>query len=77
MGWWKVGADTLAASRFVISPLAEATASLMTLERGTAGNPAVRAWWDEHRPAYRRRLAADPITALTLRGDREIGRAHV
>ena len=25
MGWWQVSADTLAESRFVISPLAEAT----------------------------------------------------
>ena len=28
MGWWQVSADTLAGSRFVISPLAEATAMI-------------------------------------------------
>ena len=33
MGWWIVSADTLAASRFVISPLAETTACLLTLHR--------------------------------------------
>jgi hypothetical protein len=39
MGWWKVSADTLAASRFVISPLAETTASLITLHQRTAAHP--------------------------------------
>ena len=67
MGWWIVSADTLAASRFVISPLAETTASLMTLERGTASHPGERAWLDTHRPAYRQRLAADPVAARTVR----------
>jgi DNA-binding transcriptional ArsR family regulator len=67
MGWWKVSADTLAASRFVISPLAETTASLMTLERGPAAYPGIRAWSDAHRPAYRDHLARDPVTALALR----------
>jgi len=67
MGWWQVNADTLAGSRFVISPLAEATASLITLERGTAAHPGERAWLDAHQPAYRERLADDPITALLVR----------
>lgn len=63
MGWWQVSADTLAASRFVISPLAEATASFITLARGTAAHPGERAWLDAHLPGYRERLAADPVTA--------------
>jgi DNA-binding transcriptional ArsR family regulator len=67
MGWWQISADTLAASRFVISPLAETTASLLTLERGVAGHPGDRAWLDAHQAAYRERLAADPVTALALR----------
>ncbi|MFH8573533.1 ArsR/SmtB family transcription factor [Streptomyces sp. NPDC017993] len=67
MGWWLVSADTLAGSRFVVSPLAEVTASLKTLERGTAAHPGERAWLDAHLPAYRRRLAADPVTALLIR----------
>ena len=67
MGWWVVSADTLAASRFVISPLAETTASLMTLERGSASHPGERAWLDTHRTAYRQRLAADPVAARTVR----------
>ncbi len=50
MGWWQVSADTLAASRFVISPLAETTAALLALERGTAAHPAEKAWLDEAGP---------------------------
>ncbi|MGW9211982.1 ArsR/SmtB family transcription factor [Embleya sp. NPDC055664] len=67
MGWWQVDADTLAGSRFTVSPLAEVTATLKTLERGTAGHPGEGAWLAAHLPAYRARLAADPITALLLR----------
>ncbi|MFI6586842.1 ArsR/SmtB family transcription factor [Embleya sp. NPDC050493] len=67
MGWWRVDADTLAGSRFAISPLAEVTATLKTLERGTAAHPGERTWLDAHLPAYRARLAQDPVTALLLR----------
>ena len=67
MGWWKVSADTLAASRFVISPLAETTASLITLHRGAAAHPGDKTWLDAHQPAYRERLADDPVTALAIR----------
>ena len=52
MGWWQVSTDTLAGSRFVISPLAETTASLLALERGTAAHLAERQWLDAHRAAY-------------------------
>ena len=67
MGWWQVNADTLAGSRFVFSSLAEATASLIALEKGAAGHPGERTWLDTHRPAYRERLAGDPVTALLVR----------
>jgi len=67
MGWWQVNADTLAQSRFVISPLAEATASLIVLEKGTATHPGERPWVGAHLPAYRERLATDPVTALLVR----------
>ncbi|MFJ4837419.1 ArsR/SmtB family transcription factor [Streptomyces sp. NPDC088746] len=67
MGWWQVNADTLAAGRFVVSELAEATATLQFLESGAATNPAERAWSDAHRPAYRERLAEDPVTAELVR----------
>jgi DNA-binding transcriptional ArsR family regulator len=67
MGWWQVNADTLAGSRFVISPLAEATASLMVLEKGTPTHPGERPWLGAHLPAYRERLAGDPVAALLVR----------
>ncbi|MFD6279059.1 ArsR/SmtB family transcription factor [Streptomyces sp. NPDC060209] len=67
MGWWQVDADTLAAGRFVVSELSETTAALQALERGTAANPAERTWFDAHRPAYRERLADDPVTAQLVR----------
>ncbi|WP_405390833.1 winged helix-turn-helix domain-containing protein [Streptomyces sp. NBC_01102] len=67
MGWWQVNADTLAAGRFVVSELTETTATLQALERGTATHPAEHAWFDQHRPAYRQRLADDPVTAQLVR----------
>lgn len=70
MGWWQINADTLAGSRFVISPLAEATASLGALEKATAAHSGERAWLDTHLPAFRELLAADPVTALLLRASR-------
>ena len=57
----------LAGSRFVFSPLAEATASLIVLERGVADHPGERTWLDTHQPAYRDRLAGDPVAALLVR----------
>jgi DNA-binding transcriptional ArsR family regulator len=67
MGWWRVNADTLAGSRFVFSALAETTASLIALERGTAAHPGERAWLDAHQPGYQERLAGDQVTALLIR----------
>ena len=46
MGWWQVNADTLAGSRFVLSPLAETTASLIVLDRGAAAHSGERGWLD-------------------------------
>ncbi|MBE9498005.1 winged helix-turn-helix transcriptional regulator [Streptomyces sp. GKU 257-1] len=67
MGWWQVSADTLAGSRFVVSPLAETIAGLKVLERGSAAHPGERAWLAAHRPAYRARQAADPVTEQLIR----------
>ncbi|MFF4491230.1 ArsR/SmtB family transcription factor [Streptomyces sp. NPDC001544] len=67
MGWWQVNADTLARSRFVISPLAETFASLKLLHAGTGGHPGEQRWLCDHLPGYRERLAADPVTALLVR----------
>ncbi|WP_433149507.1 winged helix-turn-helix domain-containing protein [Actinomadura nitritigenes] len=67
MGWWEITADTLAGSRFAVSPLAEATACLKALRWERPANPAERAWLDAHLPAYRARTAADPVAALLVR----------
>jgi hypothetical protein len=70
MGWWQINADTLAGSRFVLSPLAETLASLKLLHAGEAAHPGERAWLDRHLPGYRARLAADPVTALLVQSGR-------
>ncbi|MFB7514792.1 ArsR family transcriptional regulator [Streptomyces sp. NPDC056144] len=67
MGWWRIGADALAGSGFVLSPLAETVASLKTLHAGTPTHPGERSWLDRHLPAYRARLAAEPLDALLVR----------
>jgi DNA-binding transcriptional ArsR family regulator len=72
VGLWRIDADTLAGSRFVVSPLAEATASLIALATAAAPHPGQRAWLDAHLPAYRELLAAEPITELLVRA--QLGR---
>ncbi|WP_130442214.1 helix-turn-helix transcriptional regulator [Streptomyces sp. BK239] len=67
MGWWQVNADTLAGSRFLISPLAETFASLKLLHSGVGAHPGETAWLRAHLPGYRARLAADPVTARLVR----------
>lgn len=67
MGWWLVGADALATSRFVVSPPAETVARLIDLEAGTAAYPGERLWLDAHLAAYRARLAAGPVAAAVVR----------
>ncbi len=52
MGWWRVSADTLAESRFVLSALAETTASLIVLDRGTRRTRANANGSPAHRAAY-------------------------
>ncbi|MEU6906064.1 ArsR family transcriptional regulator [Streptomyces coeruleorubidus] len=75
MGWWQINADTLAGSRFVLSPLAETFACLQLLHRGTPAHPGERAWLRGHLPGYRARLAADPVTALLVRAG--LGRSWI
>ncbi|WP_316769506.1 ArsR/SmtB family transcription factor [Streptomyces sasae] len=63
MGLWQIDTDTLARSRFVLSPFAETFASLKLLHTGTGGHPGEEAWLRTHLPGYRARLAADPVAA--------------
>ena len=67
MGWWQVSADTLARGRFVISPLAETTASLLMLERGVAAHPGERRWLDAHQAAYRGYVKDHPDVPSLIR----------
>ena len=67
MGWWQISADTLAGSRFVISPLAETTASLIALDRGVAAHPGERQWLDAHRAAYRAYAIDHPVIPAIMR----------
>ena len=67
MGWWQVSADTLARSRFVISPLAETTASLLALERGAAAHPGERRWLDAHQAAYHGYVKEHPDVPWLIR----------
>ncbi|MFG2076847.1 transcriptional regulator [Nonomuraea maritima] len=67
MGYWEVSADTLARGRFTVSALAETIAATILLTDGRPAHPGERAWLDEHRPAYRRRLADDPVLGLLVR----------
>jgi DNA-binding transcriptional ArsR family regulator len=67
MGWWQVSTDALAGGRFVISPLAETTASLLALEQGTAAHPGERRWLDTHRAAYFRYAKEHPAIPAILR----------
>lgn len=67
MGWWQVDADTLAGGRFVISPLAEAISCLKMLQLHVrATHPGEHAWLDTHLPAFRDKVADDPLTPLLL-----------
>ncbi|MEV1067708.1 winged helix-turn-helix domain-containing protein [Streptomyces sp. NPDC050263] len=75
MGWWQMNADTLACSRFVLSPFAETFASLKLLHAGVGTHPGEQEWLHAHLPAYRARLAADPVTALLVRAG--LGRSWI
>ncbi|GHH36031.1 ArsR family transcriptional regulator [Streptomyces candidus] len=67
MGWWQVDTDTLAGGRFVVSPLSEAISSLKLLQlHAPAAHPGDRSWLDTHLPAFRRRVAEDPLLPLLL-----------
>jgi DNA-binding transcriptional ArsR family regulator len=67
VGVWKIGADELADSRMVVSPLLETVGSLLVLVRG---RPRVdqHDWYHAHRPAFRQMLADDPLLTQLLDG---------
>jgi DNA-binding transcriptional ArsR family regulator len=65
MGEWRIAADVLARSRFVVSPLQETVATVVSLARGGAV-PGLRGWAAAERPAFRARLAVDPFAAMLV-----------
>ncbi|WP_329620482.1 winged helix-turn-helix domain-containing protein [Streptomyces sp. NBC_01255] len=66
MGWWQIGTDSLAGSRFVVSPLTETIAALKILHAASGSHPGEQAWLARHLPAYRARLAAEPLDGLLV-----------
>ncbi|WP_329546975.1 winged helix-turn-helix domain-containing protein [Streptomyces sp. NBC_01356] len=67
MGLWQINTDTLAHSRFVLSPFAETFASLKLLHAGTGAHPGEEAWLRAHLPGYRARLTAHPVAESLVR----------
>ncbi len=65
MGVFVVDADVMARARFGTSRLVETVAGLSVL-RSPDVLPWHRAWRGEHLPAFRERLAADPVAAAVV-----------
>jgi DNA-binding transcriptional ArsR family regulator len=66
MGHWRIGADGLARSRFTVSALTQTLEAVGSLYHGDPV-PSRQAWAREHRPAFQRRLATDPVAAAFVR----------
>ncbi|MDN3023244.1 transcriptional regulator [Streptomyces sp. S.PB5] len=75
MGWWLVDGDTLARSRFVVSPYAEVFASLKLLHAGVGAHSGEERWLRAHLPGFRAFLAADPVAARLVRAG--LGRSWI
>jgi DNA-binding transcriptional ArsR family regulator len=67
MGVWRIGADELAESRMVISPLLETVGALLVLVRGRP-RLDLQDWYRAHRPAFRALLADEPLLTPLLDG---------
>jgi DNA-binding transcriptional ArsR family regulator len=67
MGVWRIGADELAESRFVVSPLLETVGALLVLGRGRPRLDHAE-WYRTHRSAFERLLADDPLLPVLLEG---------
>jgi DNA-binding transcriptional ArsR family regulator len=67
MGVWRIGADELAESRFVVSPLLETVGALQVLRRGRPRLDHAD-WYRTHRPAFQRVIADDPLLPALLDG---------
>jgi hypothetical protein len=61
VGVWRIDADVLAGSRFVVSPMVETVGCLAALGGQHRLSVTQRDWLREHGPAFRARWAADPF----------------
>ena len=60
MGVWRIGADVLAQSRFLVSPFIETVGALRMFVAADP-TPDARDWYTTHAPAYRALVAEDPL----------------
>jgi DNA-binding transcriptional ArsR family regulator len=67
VGFWQIGTDVLARSRFVLSPLSETVACLSALGGQHATSAPQREWLAAHRAAFDARYAGDPFVRPFLR----------
>jgi hypothetical protein len=65
MGYWKIGVDELAKSRFMASALCETVGALGLLHRGRQ-HPTTREWYQRHIGPYRSWVADDPATGALI-----------
>jgi DNA-binding transcriptional ArsR family regulator len=64
---WRIDADVLAGSRFVVSPLAETVGGLVAFGGQHPISAVQRAWLAEHGPAFDERWGRDPFVRPFLR----------
>lgn len=67
MGVWRIGADELAESRFVVSPLLETVGALVVLMRGRP-RLDLADWYRTHRSAFQEFVSEDPLLPTLLDG---------
>ncbi|WP_432972285.1 ArsR/SmtB family transcription factor [Dactylosporangium sp. CA-233914] len=67
MGFWRISADVLAGSRFVVSPMVETVGCLAALNGQHRVSASQRDWLTTALPAFRARWAGDPFALPFLR----------
>src|SRR5690242_5095561 len=67
MGVWRIDADVLASSRFVVSPMVETVGCLAAFTGQHRISATQREWLREYEPVFRARWSADPFALPFLR----------
>lgn len=65
MGYWKINTEALARSRFVVSPLAETIAAVLTLW-SPRKHPGLESWQRAHQRPFREYVESDPFAHAFL-----------